>query len=112
MAQYPAVPRGQTYGSPMQTGTMPQGHYSLTVVPYPGAATLTASPAQVSTLAGFSYGTTAQSPQVHGSLQPQGHQVFLRQPIFVPPVTQQAPPQQVQSPPEDPVVSSAGPIEK
>ncbi len=112
MAQYQTMPPGQFQGSPMQTGTMPQGHYSPTVVPYAGAANLTASPGQVSTLAGFSYqGGPAQGPQVHGSPQPQGHQVFLRQPIFVPPGTQQAPPQQVQSPPEEPVVTSAGPTE-
>ena len=109
MAQYQTMPSGQPYGSPMQTGTIPQGHYSPTVVPYAGAANLTASPGQVSTLAGFSYGTTAQSPQVHGSPQPQGPQVFLRPPTFVPPGAKQALPQQVQSPLEDPVVSSAGP---
>ncbi len=108
MAQYQAVPPGQPYGSPLQTGTMPQGHYSPMVVPYGGAANLTASPGQVSTLAGFSYGITAHSPQVHGSLQPQGHQIFLRPPSFVPPGTPQAPPQQVQSPSDDPVLSSAG----
>ncbi len=62
-------------------------------------------------MAEFPFGSPAQSPQVHGSRQPQGHQVFLRQPIFVPPGTQQAPPQQVQSPSEDPTVSSAGPTE-
>ncbi len=110
MAQYQTMPPGQFQGSPMQTGTMPQGYYSPTVVPYAGAANLTASPGQVSTLAGFSYHRTpAQGPQVHGSPQPQGHQVFLRQPIFVSPGTQQAQPQQVQSQPEDPVV--AGPTE-
>ncbi len=110
MAQYPAVPHGQTYGSPMQTGTMPQGHYSPTVVLFPGVANLTASPGQVGTLAGFSYRIPAQSPQVHGSPQPQGSQVLLRPATFVPPGPQQAPPQQVQSLPEEPVVSSAGPI--
>ncbi len=110
LAQHPAVPPGQPYGSPLQTGTMPQGHYSPTVVPYAWTANLTASPGQVSTLAGFSYGTAAQSPPVHGSLQPQGHQVFLRPATFVPQGTQQALPQQVQSPPDDPVVLSAGPI--
>ncbi len=111
MAQYQTMPPGQHYGSPMQTGTMPQGHYSLTVVPYAGAANLTASPGQVSTVAGFSYhGTPVLGPQVHGSPQPQGPQVLLRPPTFVPQGTQQAPPQQVQSPPEDPIVSSAGPI--
>ncbi len=102
MAQYQTMPPGQPYGLPMQTGTMPQGHYSPTVVPYALAANLTASPGQVSTLAGFSYqGTPAQGPQVHGSPQPQGPQpqgpqVFLRPPTFVPPGTPQAPPQQVQ----------------
>ncbi len=52
MAQYPAMPPGQFHGSPMQAGTMPQGHYSPTVVPYAGATNVTASPGQVSTLAG------------------------------------------------------------
>ncbi len=56
----------------MQTGTVPQGHYSPMVVPYVVAANLTASPGQVSTLAGFPFGPPAQSPQVHGSPQPQG----------------------------------------
>ncbi len=111
MAQYQSVPPRQPYGSPMQIGTMPQGHYSPTVVPYTGAANLTASPGQVSTSAGFSYGTTAQGPQVHGSPQPQGHQFLLTQLTFVPPGTQQAPPQQVQSPTSDPPTSSAGPTE-
>ena len=111
MAQYQTMPPGQPSGSPMQTGTMPQGHYSPRVVSYARVANLTASPGQVSTLAGFSYhGTPAQGPQVHGSTQPQGPQVFLRPPTFVPPGTPQAPPQQVQSPLEDPTVSSAGPI--
>ncbi len=90
MAQYPAVPPRQPYGSPMQMGTMLQGHYSPTVVPFPGVANLTASPGQVSTLAGFSYGTTVQSPQVQGSPQPQGSQVLLRPATFVPPGPQQA----------------------
>ncbi len=111
MAQYQPVPPGQPFGSPMQMVTIPQGHHSPTVVPYAGAANLTASAGQVSTLAGFSYhGTPDQGPQVHGSPQPHGPQVFLRPPNFVPPGTEQAPPQQVQSPPEDPTVSSAGPI--
>ena len=112
MAQYPTVPPGQFQGSPMQTGTMPQGHYSPTVVPYAGATNVTASPGQVSTLAGLSYqGTPAQAPPVHGSPQVPGPQFFLRQPMFVPQEPQPAQPQQVQSQPEDPVVSSAGPTE-
>ncbi len=98
MAQYQTMPPGQFQGSPIQTGTMLQGHYSPMVVPYAGAANLTASPGQVSTMAGFPFGSPAQSPQVQGSLQPQGHQFLLRQPIFVPPGPQLAPPQQVQSP--------------
>ena len=112
MAQYQTMPPGQFQGSPMQTGTMPQGHYSPTVVPYAGATNVTASPGQVSTLAGFSYqGTPAQAPPVHGSPQAPGQQFFMRQPSFVPTGSQQAQPQQVQSQPEDPVVSSAGPTE-
>ncbi len=46
MAQYQHVPPGQQYGSPIQTSTMAQGHYSLATVPYAGAANLTASPGQ------------------------------------------------------------------
>ncbi len=111
MAQYQTMPPGQFQGSPMQTSTMPQGHYSPMVVPYAAATNLTASPGQVSTMAGFPFGSPAQGPQVHGSPQLQGHHVFLRQPIFVPSGTQHAPPQQVQSQPKDPVVSSAGSTE-
>ncbi len=85
MAQYQTVPPGQFQGLPMQTGTMPQGHYSPTVVPYAGAANVTASPGQVSTMAGFPFGSPAQSPQVQGSPQAQGHQFCMRQPIFVAP---------------------------
>ncbi len=105
MAQYQTMPPGQFQGSPMQTGTMPQGHYSPTV-------NVTASPGQVGTLAGFAYqGTPAQAPPVHGSPQAPGPQFFLKQPMFVPQEPQPARPQQVQSQPEDPVVSSAGPTE-
>ncbi len=112
MAQYQTMPPGQFQGSPMQTGTMPQGHYSPTIVPYAGATNVTASPGQVSTLAGFSYqGTPAQTPPVQGSPQAPGQQLFLRQPFFVPQGPQQAQLQQMQSQPEDPVVSSAGPTE-
>ncbi len=94
MAQYQTLPPGQFQGSPMQTGTMSQGHYSPTVAPYGGAANLTASPGQVSTLAGFSYhGTPALGPQVHESPQPQGPQVLLRPATFVPQGPQQVPPQ-------------------
>ncbi len=46
VAQYQTMPPGQPYRSPMQTGTMPQGHYSSTVVPYVGAANLTALPGE------------------------------------------------------------------
>ena len=95
----------------MQTGTIPQGHYSPTVVPYAGATNVTASPGQVSAVAGFPFGTPAQSPQVQGSPQAQGHQFFMRQPIFVPQELQPAQLQQVQSQPDDPVVSSAGTTE-
>ena len=85
MAQYQTMPPGQFQGSPMQTGTMPQGHYSPTVVPYAGATNVTASPGQVSTLAGFSYqGTPAQAPPVHGSPQVPRQQFFMRQPMLVP----------------------------
>ena len=111
MAQYQTMPPGQFQGSPMQTGTMPQGHYSPTVVPYAGATNVTASPGQVSTVAGFPFGSPAHSPQVQGSPQAKGHQFFLRQPIFVPQELQPAQPQQVQSQPADPVVSSASPTE-
>ncbi len=126
MAQFPTVPPGQPYGSPMQTGTMPQGHYSPTVVPYAGAANVTASPGQVSTLAGFSYpGTPGQATPVHGSPQVPGQSFFMRQPLLTPQGTQlaqlqpmqsqtEAQPPQAQSQtekPEDPVVSSAGPSE-
>ncbi len=113
MAQYPpaqegSVPQGQQYGSPIPSSTMAQGHYSPTVVPYQGAANLTASPGQVGFPPGFTHGTPAQSLQVHGSPQPQGPQVFLRPPTFVPPGPNQALIQQVQSPPNDPMVSLAG----
>ncbi len=112
MAQYQTMPPGQFQGSPMHTGTMPQGHYSPTVVPYAGATNVTASPGQVSTLGGFSYqGTPAQAPPVHGSPQAPGQQFFMRQPMFVPTGSQQAQLQQMQSQPEDPVVSSAGSTE-
>ncbi len=67
---------GNLTDRPMQTGIMPLEHYSPTVVPYAGAANLTASPGQVSTLAGFSYGTKAQSPQVQGSPQPTGAEPY------------------------------------
>ncbi len=112
MAQYQTMPPGQFQGSPMQTGTMPQGHYSPTVVPYAGATNVTASPGQVSTLAGFSYqGTPAQAPPVHRSPQAPGQQFFMRQPMFMHQGAQQAQPQQMQSQPEEPVLSSAGPTE-
>ena len=62
-------------------------------------------------MTGFPFGTPAQSPQVQGSPQAPGPQFFMRQPIFVPQELQPAQPQQVQSQPEDPVVSSAGPTE-
>ncbi len=110
MAQYQTMPPGQFQGSPMQAGTMPQGHYSPTVVPYAVATNVTASPGQVSTLAGFSYqGTPAQAPPVHGSPQVPGQPFFMRQPMLAPQGTQLAQLQQMQSQPEDPVVSSAGP---
>ncbi len=110
MAQFPTVPPGQPYGSPMQTGTMPQGHYSPTVVPYAGAANVTASPGQVSTLAGFSYpGTPGQATPVQGSPQVPGQPFFMRQPLLAPQGTQLAQLQQMQSQPEDPAVSSADP---
>ena len=102
MAQYQTMPPGQFQGLPMQTGTMPQGHYSPTVVPYAGATNVTSSPGQVSAVAGFPFRTPAQSPQVQGSPQAQGHQFFMRQPIFVPQELQPAQLQQVQSQPEDP----------
>ncbi len=112
MAQFPTVPPGQPYGSPMQTGTMPQGHYSPVVVPYAGATNVTASPRQVSTLAGFSsQGTPGQVTPVHGSPQVPGQSFFMRQPMLAPQGTQLAQLQQMQSQPEDPVVSSAGPTE-
>ncbi len=76
VAQYQTMPPGQSFGSPMQTGTMPHGHYSPTVVPYAGAANLTASPAQVSTLAGFSYHETPApgptGPRVPAATGPSG----------------------------------------
>ncbi len=87
---------------------MAQGYCSPAVVPYAGVANLTASPGQVGTVAGFAYGTPAPSPQVQGSRQPQGTQVFLRPLTFVRPGSIQAQTQQVQSPPEDPLVSSGG----
>ncbi len=77
------MPQGQQYGSPIPSSSMATGHYSLTVVPYYGAANLTASPGQVGFPSGLAFGTPAQSPQVQGSSQPQGGQVFLRPPTFV-----------------------------